>query len=512
MDGHTVNGRVSMANVSDLSHLFVAFGGTGDLMQRKLLPALGELHRQGLLGERHAVLAVARSAKHDDSSFRKWAREALARAGLPETELRRWCDGSLHYHRLGDGTEQDYRDLGRRIQEIERERKLGGNRTIYLALPPAAFPTTITQLGAVGLNRSPGWTRLVVEKPFGNDLASARELNELVHRCFEESQIYRIDHFLGKETVQNLLVFRFANPMFESLWNRDRVENIQITVAESIGVEQRAGYYDKVGALRDMVQNHVTQLVSLVGMEVPREFSATAVHYEKTKLLQSISPPSAEDLVLGQYGRGIVGGQAVPGYLEETGVGRDSTTETFVAMRLDIDTWRWQGVPFYIRTGKRLPRRVTQIAVTFRQPPVWLFRSVGVTDIHPNVLILTLQPDEGFALYTDVKVPGEPFKLRTLPLDFYYGDAFEPIPDAYQTLLLDILNGDQTLFVHAAETEASWTLYDTLLAGRLPVSEYAAGTWGPDAADQLLLRQRHSWRPPLNSANRYEPSAAEDVR
>jgi len=501
-----------MSHASDHSHLFVAFGGTGDLMQRKLLPALGELHRQGLLGARHAVLAVARSGKHDDASFRKWAREALSRAGLSETELRRWCDGSLHYHRLGDGTELDYRDLGRRIEEIEHERRLGGNRTFYLALPPLAFPSTIIRLGEEGLNRSPGWTRLVIEKPFGHDLSSARELNELAHRYFEESQIYRIDHYLGKETVQNLLVFRFANPMFESLWNRDRVENIQITVAESIGVEQRSGYYDKAGALRDMVQNHVTQLVSLVGMEVPREFSASAVHYEKIKLLQSISPPTAENVVFGRYGRGSVSGETVPAYLEETGVGSDSNTETFVAMRLDIDTWRWQGVPFYIRTGKRLPRRVTQIAVTFRQPPVWLFRSIGVSDIHPNVLILTLQPDEGFALYMDVKVPGEPFRLRTLPLDFYYGDAFEPIPDAYQALLLDVLNGDQTLFVHAAETEASWTLYNSLLDVQLPVSEYAAGTWGPGPADELLLRQLHRWHAPLDSANRYEPRSANDVR
>jgi glucose-6-phosphate 1-dehydrogenase len=496
----------------DHSHLFVAFGGTGDLMQRKLLPALGELHRKGLLGERHAVLAVSRGGKHDDDSFRRWARQALTRAGLPESELRRWCDGSLHYHAIGEGTEKDYQGLARRIGQIEQERQLGGNRTFYLALPPTGFPATITRLGAVGLSRSLGWTRLVIEKPFGHDLSSAHELNDLVHRHFDESQIYRIDHYLGKETVQNLLVFRFANPMFESLWNRDRVENVQITVAENIGVEERAGYYDEAGALRDMVQNHLTQLVSLVGMEVPRDLGSSAVHYEKTKLLRSVSPIRPENVVLGQYGHGTVGNEDIPSYLEETGVKTGSQTETYAALKLDIDTWRWQGVPFYIRTGKRLPRRVTQIAVRFRQPPVWLFRSVGVSDVDPNVLILSLQPDEGFALYMDIKVPGEPFRLRALPLDFYYGDAFDTIPEAYQTLLLDVLNGDQTLFVHADETEASWELYDALLRGNLPVSQYPAGSWGPSAADELLRSHGHSWQEPLDTANRYDPRSPEDLR
>ena len=481
-------------------HLFVILGSTGDLTRRKLLPALGQLARKDLLGERHVILGVARRPDQDDAGFRHWARQALVEAGFSAQDIGQWCDSCLHFQPLGRGDEQDYRPLAERILALEREHDLPGNRTFYLALSPSAFPGAIRGLGGANLDRSPGWTRLVIEKPFGHDLASARELNELAHRYFAESQLYRIDHYLGKETVQNLLVFRFANAIFESLWNRDRIASVQITVAESLGVEQRAGYYEQAGALRDIVQNHVTQLLSLIGMEIPAAFNAEAVRYEKVKLLGVIAPIKPEDVVLGQYASGSIDGEEVVGYRDEPGVAADSQSETFVAMKLGIDSWRWQGVPFYIRTGKRLARRLTEIAVTFRSPPVCLFDSLGGCETHPNALVLTLQPDEGFALSFDVKVPGEPFELRTLPLRFQYKDAFGQIPGAYETLLLDVLIGDQTLFVHADETEVSWRLYTPLLERKLPVFPYAGGTWGPAEADRLLARDGHAWHSPVDAA------------
>ncbi len=482
-----------MTSPSVQPNIFVIFGATGDLTRRKLLPALAKLAKNGHIGDNNAILGIARDTTLDDARFRERSREALAEARVSSDTANRWCESSLYYEPSGAGTAEDYQRLTARIEEIERTHDLRGNRTFYLALPPRAFPGTIARLGEAGLNRSKGWTRLVIEKPFGRDLDSARELNALVHRHFEESQVYRIDHYLGKETVQNLLVFRFANAMFESLWNRDRVDNVQITVAESLGVEQRAGYYDNVGALRDMVQNHVTQLVSLVGMEVPGVYTAEGVRYEKIKLLRAVAPIEAEDVVFGQYAGGEMDGHPAVGYLDEPGVASSSRTETFVAMKLEIDTWRWQGVPFYVRSGKRLPRRVTQIAVTFRRPPVCLFESMGTCATRPNVLFLTLQPDEGFALNVEVKVPGEPFQLQTLPLHFLYKEAFGSIPDGYQTLLLDVFTGDQTLFVHGEETEVAWNLYTPLLSADIDVHQYSAGSWGPQHANRLLSRAGHHW-------------------
>lgn len=473
----------------------VVLGGTGDLMHRKLLPALFRLSEQGLLHERTQIVAAARSADQNDQGFRAWAREALKNAGHDAARSNRWCAECVHYQTVGGGRPEDYRALAARLEALEESAGLAANRVLYLALPPQAFPGTIAGLSAAGLNRSAGWTRLVIEKPFGRDLASARELNGLVHQYFEESQVYRIDHYLGKETVQNLLVFRFANPIFETLWNRDRVESVQVTVAEQVGIEGRAGYYEQAGALRDMIQNHLTQLLTLVAMEVPSAFEADAIRNEKVKVLRALAPIVPERVAWGQYVAGLIDGQAVSGYRQEPGVSPDSETETFVAMRLEISNWRWHGVPFYLRAGKRLARRMTQIVVTFRRPPVSVFRTYGIDSIHRNVLVITIQPDEGFALGFEVKAPGQAVALQTQRLEFRYAEAFSPLPDAYETLLMDVLNGDQTLFVRADEVEAAWSFYAPVLDQRPALEFYAAGTWGPPASARLLQQDGQRWHP-----------------
>jgi glucose-6-phosphate 1-dehydrogenase len=465
-------------------HLFVVFGGTGDLTRQKLLPALVSLASRGRLPPGTAVLALGRG-QQSDGDYRASVRESLMEAGLEAEQALPWCEERLHYQSIGGGTPEDYRVLAERIRDLEKAHGLPGNRVFYLALPPVSFGPTLEGLGEVGLNRGPGWARLVIEKPFGSDLESARELNRRVHRYFDEQQVYRIDHYLGKETVQNLLVFRFANPIFESLWNRDRIQSVQITVAETAGAGQRAGYYDGAGALRDMVQNHLTQLLTLVAMEVPATFDADAIRAEKVKVLRSVQPLGREDAVWGQYAPGEVNGRPLPGYHEEPGVPADSTTETFVALRMEVANWRWQGVPFVLRTGKRLPRRLTQISVSFRRPPVSIFQPYAECRVHSNVLTLRLQPDEGFELGFEVKSPGDGLRLATQHLRFAYADAFGELRDAYETLLVDVMSGDQTLFVHSDEVEAAWRIYTPLLEQRRTALSYPAGTWGPDAADRL---------------------------
>jgi glucose-6-phosphate 1-dehydrogenase len=461
--------------------LFVILGATGDLTRRKLFPALAHLVSRGLVN-RFYVLGASRRDIGDDA-FRATARE-IARTN--QTGPLVWCDDCVFYQPMGEHGEADYRALRSRIEKIEHDNHLPGNRVFYLALPPSQFGPTISALGDTGLAHSPGWTRLVVEKPFGRDLESARALNAAAHRFFDESQIFRIDHYLGKETVQNLLVFRFANFIFESLWNRQHVESVRITVAEPIGIGNRAGYYEQAGALRDMVQNHATQLATLIAMEVPWAYNAPAIRAEKVKALRAVRPLRPQDVIFGQYTRGAVDDKPVVGYRDEPGVAPDSRTETFVAMKLDFDSWRWQGVPFYLRTGKRLAQHLTQIKVTFRCPPVALFKTAGVPEMHSNVLDIVLQPDEGFSLFFDVKTPGEAVRLRALPLHFRYGEAFGPLPDAYQTLLLEILSGNQALFVDADWVEASWELYTPLLRTAVDVQEYAAGTWGPSEAARFF--------------------------
>jgi glucose-6-phosphate 1-dehydrogenase len=350
------------------------------------------------------------------------------------------------------------------------------------------MPKTVKGFGEAGLHkREGGWTRVVLEKPFGRDLASASELSQMVHQYFTEEQIYRIDHYLGKETVQNLLVFRLANGLIESAWNRERIDSVQIMVGETLGVGSRAGYYDHSGALRDMVQNHVAQLLTLVAMEVPSSFDASAIRYEKIKVLRSIAPINPERVVRGQYTAGLCDGEQCKGYLEEANIPRNSQTETFMALELNIDNWRWKGVPFYLRTGKRLPRKVTQIAIRFREAPVSYFKKIGSNLATSDLLIITLQPNEGFSFHFDIKVPGDPFRLERVPLRFHYEDHYPDLPEGYQTLLLDVLEGDQTLFVYSDEVEESWKLFMPLIEHPPAVRKYTAGTWGPPEADRISI-------------------------
>jgi glucose-6-phosphate 1-dehydrogenase len=461
--------------------LYVIIGATGDLTRRKLLPALYQLMSDGLLPGRSRILGVGRDAKLTDEAFRGQARAALGRAGSASRQkIRRWCSARIDYQAIGEASAADYERLAARIGDIERRHGLPGNRVLYLALPPTAFPGTIEALGKARLNRSKGWTRVVIEKPFGHDLDSARRLNALVHRYFDEAQVYRIDHYLGKETVQNLLAFRFGNAMFESAWNRDHIERVQISVAEELGVEQRAGYYEHTGALRDMVQNHLTQLLTLAAMEVPAVFDAHAIRLEKVKVLRSVAPIRDEGVVFGQYTAGKNGRKRLPGYRQEPGVAARSRTETFVLLRIEIDNWRWQGVPFYLRTGKRLDRQATEITITFRRPPVSLFRALDGCTVQTNVLVMTLQPEEGFDLSFEVKAPGERFTLQTRHMAFRYAETFgRSRSTGYETLLLEVVRGDQTLFVHADEAEASWRLYTPLLRRRRRLHSYPAGGAGP---------------------------------
>jgi glucose-6-phosphate 1-dehydrogenase len=470
--------------------LFIIFGGTGDLSRRKLLPAIGRLAAAGSVADSFHVLGVARDTRHDDASFRRLALDSMVASGLEPAQVSGFCNSRFHYQTLGAGAAADFTGIGARIEYLEQLYGLPARRTFYLAIPTDSLGDTLFGLGNAGLNHSSGWVRIVVEKPFGRDLSSARELVGLIRMYFDEEQVYRIDHYLGKETVQNLMVFRFGNPIFESLWNRDRIDSVQISVYEELGVGTRAGYYDHSGAMRDMVQNHLMQLLTLIAMEVPPVIGADSVRFEKVKVLQSTAPILPSDVILGQYTEGKVRDQFVPGYRTENGVAADSRTETFAALKVEIMNWRWQGVPFYLRTGKRMPRQMTRIGVRFKNAPICMFEVDGACVVRPNTLLLTLQPDEGFSLHIGVKKPGSPSDVRQIPLAFKYKDIFDAMPEAYQTLVLDVLKGDQTLFVHSDEVLASWKLYDPLLRQEHSIYPYAAGTSGPAEAEHLTISER----------------------
>jgi glucose-6-phosphate 1-dehydrogenase len=479
--------------------LLVIFGGTGDLARRKLIPALARLTASGRLHPASRILGVATNPENNEESYRRLVADALTQSGVERGVAEALCTSCIHYQGIGAGRREDYAALADRITEIERAHGLAPRRAFYLAVPIAALPETVAGLADAGLAQEPegGFCRLAVEKPFGHDLASAQALVELLRGSFAEHQLFRIDHYLGKETVQNLLALRFGNSIFESLWNRDRIESVEIMVAEEVGLGSRAKYYESAGALRDMIQSHLIQVLSLVAMEVPTVLSSDSVRYEKTKVLRSIAPIGPDDIVFGQYGPGNVGGRELPGYLDEPGVRPESTTETFAALRLEVMNWRWQGVPFYLRTGKRLARRSTRIGVRFKSSPVCMFELDGLCRISNNVLVIDLQPDEGFALHIDVKRPGSSTDLQRIPLRFRYGERFESLPDAYETLLLDILRGDQTLFVHSDEVLESWRLFDPLLAHEHAVHPYPSGSWGPDVAERFAIRERDLMRSPL---------------
>jgi glucose-6-phosphate 1-dehydrogenase len=482
-----------MVSAPPESHVFVVMGATGNLMQLKLLPVLYSLHAKGQLPKGTVILGVARRPL-DDAGFRALAAASLRSANAaPDDALRTFCESVLFYYRLESETPDSFAGLRRHVEQLEHDHQLPGNRILYLALPLDAYTPTLQGLGSAGLNAGPGWTRVVLEKPFGRDLASAQALNQLLGQYFTEPQIFRIDHYLGKETVQNLLVFRFANMFVESLWNRERVDQIEITVAEQLGVADRAEYYDTAGALRDMIQNHVTQLLTLVAMEPPATREADSIRNEKVKVLQSAVRIRPTDVVRGQYGAGTVDGKAVPGYRQEEGISPTSLTETFVAIRMKLDNWRWQNVPFFLRTGKRLPAKSTQVIVTFKAPPVSIFQTEEEYEVNPDRVTILVQPQEGFEIAFEVKVPGREPRVQTHRMKFHYADVFGPLPDGYETLLVDVMLGDPTHFVRADEVEASWRLYDPILRAPPPLVFYPAGSKGPREADALVEQWGHRW-------------------
>jgi glucose-6-phosphate 1-dehydrogenase len=488
----------------------VLFGASGDLAQRKLLPALWDLAFHACLAPRFRLVGFART-KMTDEEFRRKTDDALSKAKAPGAGDKRRTDFLEHLHYFaGDYNDPEaFRGLAKRLDELDAEGQLGGNRLFYLATPPEIYLEIIEQLGKAGLDRpksDKSWTRVIIEKPFGRDQASARALNEKVLSVFDESQVYRIDHYLGKETVQNLLVFRFGNGIFEPLWNRNYVDHVQITAAESLGVERRAAFYENTGALRDMIQSHVLQLTSLVAMEAPANFDATSVRNEKIKVLQSIRPFAGDSIwknvVRGQYGPGQVDGKQVPGYRQEPGVKPDSATETFVAMKLLVDNWRWSGVPFYLRTGKNLPQSASEVRIQFSHTPNVLFAAQCGNKLDANALTLRLQPNEGISLHFNGKVPGIGTSVRPVRMHFSYDSEFGAYtPEAYERLLLDAIVGDATLFIRRDEVETAWQIVDSIRKGweNKPLTNrefYAAGTWGPIAADDLLAQSGHEWHEP----------------
>jgi glucose-6-phosphate 1-dehydrogenase len=488
----------------------VIFGASGDLTKRKLLPALFHLEQAGNLPEKFAVVGVARRPL--EQSFAPDMKEGIEEgggvdAGDPKLDA---FVGRISYYAMNFDDAKGYDGLKQHLAQIDQQHGTGGNRLFYFATAPEYFSDIVRFLGDHGMAQpQPGsdgnkpWVRVIIEKPFGHDLESARALNDEVNKVFREDQVFRIDHYLGKETVQNILVFRFANGIFENVWNRNWVDHIEITAAESIGIEGRGPFYEKAGALRDVVQNHVMQLLSFVAMEPPISFEAAAVRSEKLKVFRAIKPIPFADAVRGQYGPGIVEGKPVPGYREEDRVHPRSQTETYAALRLEIENWRWAGVPIYIRAGKRMAKRVTEITIQFKQPPLMLFKDREgkyLSGMKSNIISMRIQPDEGIALRFEAKIPGPSMHLSPVDMDFCYSTAFGvSSANGYERLLLDAMLGDGTLFAHRDDVEATWALMTPVLEywAKNPQKDfpnYAAGTWGPSAADALLEMDGRKWR------------------
>jgi glucose-6-phosphate 1-dehydrogenase len=506
-DDNPLREGLRLERVPDPSCL-VLFGATGDLAHRKVIPALYQLWRTNLLPHDFVVLAIGRRP-YDDETLRAELRASLEKYSrvlpLDDTAWRSFA-ARIRYQKLDFANPADYDTLVTVLAGIDKEQNSRGNHLYYLATQPSAFAEIVAQLGRVGLDHElheGGWRRIVIEKPFGHDLNSAIRLNREVGKVFRESQVYRIDHYLGKETVRNLLVFRFGNGIFEPIWNRRHIDHIQITVAETIGVENRGAFYEETGASRDFLQNHLLQLMSLVAMEPPATFDADALRDEKVKVIRAIGELTPDqirsDVVRGQYGPGWVAAKQVPGYRSEPEVDKESETETYIAARFEVDDWRWSGVPFYLRTGKRLPKRATEIAIQFKEVPHRLFRESG-SDPDPNLLAIRIQPDEGIMLRFGAKVPGLGIDVRSVTMDFTYGSAFTvDSPDAYETLILDALLGDASLFTRADEVEGAWArvtpIVETWMEDAPPdFPNYEAGSWGPERGDELLAREGRKWR------------------
>lgn len=487
--------------------VMVIFGATGDLTARKLFPALYNLAKSKMLSRDFALVGVARNDMNNEQ-FRKTMGEQLMKFATDKVdpELRDWMLDRLYYVGGDFKDPQVYAKLGQVLAEVDKNHHTGGNYFFYLATSPAFFGDIVDQLGAseLSIEKDGHWRRLVFEKPFGHDFQSARELNQTIRKVLTERQIFRIDHYLGKETVQNILVFRFSNGIFEPVWNRRYIDHVQITVAETVGVEKRGGYFDMAGTLRDMVPNHLFQLLSLTTMEPPISFSSGSVHDEQSKILHAVQPLTAEDVlhcaVRGQYGEGEINGERAPAYRSETGVPPDSKTETFVALRLMIDNWRWAGVPIYLRTGKRLAARHTEVAIQFKRAPFVLFRDTSVGSLKENQLVIHIAPDEGISMRFGAKVPGPQVKVGSVEMDFNYADYFGTTANTgYEILLYDGITGDQTLFQRADMVEAGWCVVDPILDvwKALPprnFPNYATGSWGPKEADEIIARDGRSWR------------------
>jgi glucose-6-phosphate 1-dehydrogenase len=488
----------------------VIFGGSGDLTRRKLIPALFRLSQTRLIPAGFTIIGLSRTPMEDEkyrSILRSWI-EKQPDASLSDEESWNSFARGIYYLPANYHDPGTYENLKKLLNERDVERRTGGNRLYYLATAPSDYAEIIRNLGAHGMGSEHtarlGWVRIIVEKPFGRDLETALELNRVVSSVFREEQVYRIDHYLGKETVQNIMVFRFANGIFEPVWNRHYIDNVQIRAAESIGVGTRAGYYEETGALRDMVQNHIMQLLALVAMEPPADFAPDSVRSEKAKVLRSIRPFSIEDVhkksVRAQYGPGYIGGKEVPGYHQEPGVAPNSRTETFAAIKFNIDNWRWADVPFYIRTGKNLAKRVTEISVTFRRTPHFIFRQAPADKVDSNVLVFRVQPDEGITLKFIAKLPGQALEMRPVNMDFRYGTTFgRHLADAYERLLLDCMIGDPTLFNRIDSVEAAWALMQPFLDAwgadqSSLIPRYPSGSWGPPESDELLARDNRVWR------------------